>query len=421
MNDTIFALSSGALPAAIAVVRVSGPQARAVLALLAGRMPPPRKLAMRMLGQGGETIDQALVVYFPAPATSTGEDVAEFHLHGGRAVAAALLAALGSIPGLRAAEPGEFTRRAFENGRIDLTAAEGLADLLAAETESQRRAAVELAGGALARLIEDWQQGLIEIAAAVEARLDFSDELDAPAPWERAPLHALSAEIEAMLQRPPVERLRDGIRAVFGGPPNTGKSSLFNALVRREAAIVAAAPGTTRDLIEAPVAIGGTPFVLVDSAGLRDTGETIEAIGVERAKSALERADLVLWLGDPGEAPSAGHVIRVAPKCDIDPAHGDADVAVSAHSGEGLERLERLLLARAAALLPVEGVVALHQRHRDALADALGWMKEAGRHDDLLVVGEALRQARTALDRVTGRAGVEAMLDALFERFCIGK
>jgi len=421
LSDTIYALSSGAPPAAIAVVRISGPRADAVLEALAGTLPEPRRATAATLRNDGEVIDNAVAIRFPGPRSATGEDVAEVHLHGGRAVVAGVLAALAGIEGLRAAEPGEFTRRAFENGRIDLAEAEGLADLLEAETDSQRRSALALAGGALSRQVADWQTALLALAARVEAALDFSDEEDvAPLPADFAvQLGALRGELAGWLGRPPAERLKDGIRVVIAGPPNSGKSSLLNALVGREAAIVTAIPGTTRDLIEVPIALGGAPFVLVDTAGLRESAEPVESIGVARARASAEAADLLLWLGSPGEA--LAHAILVHAKSDLAPPSGPAGIAVSARTGAGLDGLIRILIQHSAELLPAEGEVALNRRHRRALDEALDGLNEAETTADLLVAAEALRRARLSLDRITGCAGVEDMLDALFGRFCIGK
>ncbi|MEA3064540.1 MAG: tRNA modification GTPase, partial [Sphingomonadales bacterium] len=332
MNDTIFALSSGSPPAAIAVVRVSGPRASAALAALAGSLPEPRVATLAGLRWRGKRLDRALVLRFPGPDSVTGEDVAELHLHGGRAVVAAVLEALAGLDGLRSAEPGEFTRRAFENGRIDLAEAEGLADLLAAETQSQRRTALAAAGGALSRQVEAWRQRLLALAAALEAALDFSDEGEVGEAWPPGwgdGLAALAAEIAEMLARPPAERLQDGLRVVIAGPPNAGKSSLLNALAQRDAAITSAVPGTTRDLVEAPTAIGGTPFLLIDTAGLRDSDDEVESLGVTRARSSLEAADLILWLGDPAEVPDRGRSILIRSKCDLAAGAGEADVRVS--------------------------------------------------------------------------------------------
>ena len=421
--DTIFALSSGSPPAAVAVVRISGPGATGALQALAGTVPEARRATLVTLTANGEPLDRALALHFPGPHSATGEDVTELHLHGGRAVVAAVLEALAGLVGRRPAEPGEFTRRAFENGRIDLAEAEGLADLLAAETQSQRRAALALAGGALSRQVEAWRQQLLALAAELEAALDFSDEgevgEDWPAGW-RESLSALSEELEALLARPPAERLRDGLRVVIAGPPNAGKSSLLNALVQREAAITSAVPGTTRDLIEAPTAIGGMPFLLIDTAGLRDDSDEVERIGVARARASLAAADLVLWLGDPKQAPPGPPTILVRSKCDLAGSDRGAGLRVSSLTGEGLDELTAALADRGAGLLPGETEVAANARQREALRRALAHLGGA-RMDDMLVAAEELRHARVELDRITGRAGVEDMLDALFGRFCIGK
>ena len=426
-GETIYALSSGSPPAAIAVVRVSGPAADLALEALAGRLPEPRRAVAAKLHhpRTGELLDQALVLRFPGAATATGEPVAEFHIHGGRSVVAAILGALATLPGLREAQPGEFTRRAFENGRMDLAEAEGLADLLTAETESQRRAALALAGGALSRVVQDWQDRILGVSAQIEAAIDFSDEGDVEenSLGHSAMLEKLVLELEATLDRPSAERLRDGLRVVIAGPPNSGKSSLLNWLAGRQAAITSAIAGTTRDLVEAPTAIGGSAFLLVDTAGLREADDEIEAIGVERARASLEAADLILWLGDPAECPDGERSIIVESKADLlaGPADLSADVRVSAETGEGMNELVALLIARSRSLLPQEGEVATNKRHRDILRECLAAMREAQKANDLLIASEALRQARAALDRITGRAGVEDMLDALFGRFCIGK
>lgn len=422
MTDTIFALSSGRPPAAIAVLRISGPKALETIEKLSGSRPDPRHAVLVTLRHGGEILDRALALRFDAPQTVTGEDLVELHLHGGRAVVAAVSAALTTL-GLRTAEAGEFTRRAFANGKIDLTEAEGLADLLAAETEGQRRAAIATAGGALSRTVAAWTDRLLSLAAAVEAQLDFSDEGDVdaglPPAWEQARLD-LHGEIAELLVRPPAERLRDGIRIVIAGPPNSGKSTLLNAIVQREAAITSDIAGTTRDLIEVPVAIAGLPFLLIDSAGLRASDDAIEAIGVERAETAIATVDLVLWLGQPAEAPAQANVLIVHAKADLGLGPAGA-VNVSALSGEGIPALLGTLIERARLLLPAPDEVTVNARQRGALASALDHVDAAGQHSDLLLVAEELRQARLSFDAVTGRAGVEDMLDALFGRFCIGK
>jgi tRNA modification GTPase len=329
------------------------------------------------------------------------------------------------MPGLREAQPGEFTRRAFENGRIDLAEAEGLADLLASETQSQRRAALALAGGALSRTVTYWQQQILTLSAQLEAVLDFSDEDEVEenvSLSDSTTLQKLILELEATLARPPAERLREGIRVVLAGPPNAGKSSLLNWLAGRQAAITSAIAGTTRDLVEAPTAIRGAPFLLVDTAGLRDGQDEIEAIGVARALEGLQQADLVLWLGDAEDCPHPDKSIIVASKADLrSTAPSAADVKVSSETGEGMNELITLLVKRSRELLPKEGEVATNSRHRDALRECLDHLADAKATHDLILASEALRQARVSLDKITGQAGVEEMLDHLFGQFCIGK
>ena len=423
-RDTIFALSSGALPAGIAVVRVSGPNAAQALENLAGKLPEPRRAVSAALAWEGEILDRALVLWLPGPGTATGEDVAELHLHGGRAVVASVLAALGAMPGLRMAEPGEFTRRAFSNGKLDLAQAEGLADLLAAETEAQRRQALRQAEGGLGRLVGGWRDRLLGLAARVEAAIEFAeDEDDVPAlsPGELVGMESLAAEMQTALEQPPAERLRDGVRIVVAGPTNAGKSSLINILAGREAAIASPVAGTTRDLIEIPVGIAGMPCLLIDSAGLRETGGHVEQIGMARARAAIDAADLILWLGLPEDCPDRARSILVRAKADLGKAAAETDIATSIVTGEGLDTLRALLGARVRALLPPADAVALNARHRERIAEAVEELRAAQAQADLLFVAEHLRQARIALDRISGRAGVEEMLDALFGRFCIGK
>lgn len=423
MTSTIFALSSGSPPAAIGVIRISGPRAGAALEALAGPLPAPRTAALRWLVDGrGDRLDRALILWFPGPRTATGEDLAELHVHGGRAVVAALQAALGAMNGLRPAEPGEFTRRAFANGVIDLAEAEGLGDLLAAETEGQRRHALAIAGGALSRQVEAWQQAILEASARIEAILDFGDEgdVDADEARPRAIADGVAAGIARLLAAPPAERLRDGVRVVLAGPPNAGKSTLFNALAGREAAIVTDIPGTTRDVIEAPIVLAGQPILLIDTAGLRDGDDPVERIGVARAEDALAGADIVLWLGDPGAAPDHPGLIRIGARCDATGHRAGVDLSVSVHAGEGMDRLRDLLIDHVRALLPREADLAVNARQRAALEEALEGLYLATSPDALLFA-EGLRLARVALDRITGRAGIEDMLDGLFGRFCIGK
>jgi tRNA modification GTPase len=422
--DTIFALSSGAPPAGIAVVRVSGPRARDALASLARRVPEPRRAtAATLRATDGSELDRALVLWLPGPNSATGEDVAELHLHGGRAVVAAVEAELGRVPGLRRAEAGEFTRRAFANGRIDLAEAEGLADLLSAENESQRRSALAMAGGTLSRKVEAWRERVLELSAAVEAVLDFGDDDDVQGlpPDFAERLQGLGSEISGWLARPSAERLREGVRVVLAGPPNAGKSSLFNALLDTEAAIVTDVAGTTRDVIERPVAVEGVPFVLVDTAGLRTDGaDDIESIGIARAEAELTRADFVLWLGAEGEGPCGA--LEVDPKRDLGGTPKTRPFAtVSAMTGEGIPALWRSLAERARAILPIPGEVALNRRQRAALEAAATEIGMALREERPLVMAEQLRLVRLAFDRLTGRASTEDMLDTLFGWFCIGK
>jgi tRNA modification GTPase len=340
-------------------------------------------------------------------------------------VVAAVEAALAQQSGLRRAEPGEFTRRALINGRIDLAEAEGLGDLLSAETELQRRAALAMADGTLSRQIANWRATLLGLAARLEASLDFSDEADVDAvllDGIRSDARATASEIGAALSAPAVDRLRDGIRVVLAGPPNSGKSTLLNALARREVAIVSPIAGTTRDRIEVPVSRAGIPFVLTDTAGLRESaGDTIEAIGIDRAGQAIAGADLVLWLGD--EAPPEERMLWLHARADL---AGRADkpagalLAVSAETGAGVEQLWELLVSHSATLIPGASDVALNQRQRAHCREALEALNDLGARDEL-VVADALRRANVALARITGDVGIEAMLDALFSRFCIGK
>jgi len=433
-DNTIYALSSGAPPAGIAVVRISGPHAGAALSALCGPLPVPRRATFRRLidPADGTLLDATMVLWLPGPHTATGEDSAELHLHGGRAVVAAMLSALARLPGLRGAEPGEFTRRAFLNGRIDLNEAEGLADLLSAETELQRRTALAMAEGALSRQVEHWRQGVLTLSAQLEALLDFSDEDDVGEggallpPGFAAAAMALAQDASAWLDRPHAEPLREGFRVVLAGPPNAGKSTLFNALVEAEAAITAAEPGTTRDVLTRSVAIHGVPFTFADTAGLRDDGAgEIERIGIARARAEAQRADLILWLGPEGEGQAAGHVTlwEIAARADdpASPVKAQPRHRLSAHTGEGLDALRQDLIAHARASLPAPGEAALNARQRSLLAQMHDAICGARLERDPLLAAEQLRLARRALDALTGRAGTEDMLDALFGRFCIGK
>lgn len=406
--------------------------------MLTGRLPAPRRASLAELrDEDGTPLDRALVLWFPGPATATGEDLAEFHLHGGRAVVAAVEAALAALPGLRRAEAGEFTRRAFLNGHIDLAEAEGLADLLAAETESQRVQALGMASGHVSRAVAQWQDRLLGLMAGVEAELNFADEDvvevgESVAQRAIGGMAALGGELDAWLARPAAEVIAEGLSVVIAGPPNAGKSTLINALVQRELVIVSPVAGTTRDVIETPLSLDGIAMRFSDTAGLRaESGDAIELIGIERARAAIEAADILLWLGPPREVPPHPRIILIAAQADR--WQGDAaaeaeaarcDLILSAMTGEGMDRLHHMIVEMAHTLLPREGEAALRRRQRDALADARDWLaidadaREAG---DLILIAERLRLASGALDRITGRAGVEDMLDALFGRFCIGK
>jgi len=424
MDDTIFALSSGAPPAAIGIIRISGSQSGAALAALAGKLPPARSPRVRTLrDRTGAVLDTALVLWFPGPQTATGEDLAEIHCHGGRAVIAAISRSLADMDGLRAAEPGEFTRRAFANGRMDLAEAEGLADLLAAETELQRQGALLSACGSLSQQIEEWRSRILGLAAAVEAVIDFADEDDVAGlpPGLTDETADLVAEIRRVAGRPEAERLRDGVRVILAGPPNAGKSSLFNALLADDAAIVTPEAGTTRDVLERSVGIAGVPFVLVDTAGMRkESAGVIEEMGIERARRAVESGQIVLWLGDPVDGPDGA--IIVASKSDLGSAdQGPADVKVSSATGQGLDSLIDMIVERGKAALPPVDRIAFNRRQKEcalAAADDLAQLDISG---DLLIGAERLRSARRALDRLVGRDSTEEMLDALFGRFCIGK
>jgi tRNA modification GTPase len=419
--DTIVAQSSGRPPAAIAVVRTSGPAAQHAAEMLIGPLPEPRQAALRRLVNpaDGSLIDEALVLRFDSPHSATGENIVEYQCHGGRATIDALINALLAQPGIRLAEPGEFTRRALANGRIDLTEAEGLADLLEAETELQRRSAMARAGGALRRKLDGWRGSLLALSARAEVAIDYSEEEDGSGDVELRPdVQSLAGDMAKLLDAPRVEPLRNGIRVVVAGPPNAGKSSLVNALAQSEKAIVTHIAGTTRDVIEVPIAIDGVPFVLVDTAGLRDSDDVVEAIGIERAQAEAEQADLLLWLGNPDDAPDHRGLVLIAAKADL--RHGEG-LPVSALSGQGLEDLSRLLIERARQLLPRGDELALDRRQHDLLTQAERALDRSGALSDPVLIAEELRIARLAIDRISGRAGVEELLDALFGRFCLGK
>ncbi|MET3437342.1 tRNA uridine-5-carboxymethylaminomethyl(34) synthesis GTPase MnmE [Sphingomonas sp. 1185] len=428
MSDTIFAVSSGQPPAAIAVIRVSGPAAFATAERLGGRLPAPRRAGLRTLRDGaGAVLDSALMLCFPGPATATGEDLVELHCHGGRAVVAAVEAALATSPGVRRAEPGEFTRRALLNGRIDLAEAEGLADLLEAQTERQRRAAIGAVEGRVSQALRGWMDRLSALSAGIEAMLDFAEEDDVPLDAAmvariRSDMTALAATMLAAVDQPPVDRLHDGIRVVLAGPPNSGKSTLLNLLVEREAAIVSPIAGTTRDRIEASVLRGGIAYVLTDTAGLaEDTDDVIEAIGVTRAQEAIEQADILLWMAD---APP--------PRDDAIWLHGRADLpgrealpegralAVRRDEAATVAMVWAAIAAHAATLLPREDALGFKRHQQDQCRRAAQALLTV-QSDDVLLIAEELRVARQALAAVLGVSATETMLDALFGRFCLGK
>jgi len=449
MRDTIFALATAPGRAAVAMVRLSGPKAGEALAALAGGVPPPPREARvrRLRGADGAALDRALVLWLPGPESYTGEDSAELHLHGGQAVVEAALAALSAL-GLRPAEPGEFTRRAFENGRLDLAQAEAVADLVDAETQGQRRQALEQLGGALGRRHEAWRAELVEALSVLEAAIDFSDE-DLPADVAsraRPPLERLAAALDAaLIDAGRGERVRTGMRIALIGAPNAGKSRLFNALAGREAAIVASRPGTTRDVIEAPLILGGFKAVLADMAGLRPASASIEAEGVRRARAWADGAALRLWVVDAsarsGAWREAEDLVRagdilVLNKTDrragkdrseaLERANalGMETREVSALTGDGVERLLARLAARAAeAASGSEFPAATNARHRALLAEARDHLGRAlaALDDGAELAAEDVRLAARALARVTGRIDPEDVLGRIFASFCIGK
>ncbi|HEX7871479.1 MAG TPA: tRNA uridine-5-carboxymethylaminomethyl(34) synthesis GTPase MnmE [Sphingobium sp.] len=429
-RDTIFALSSGSPPAAIAIIRLSGPGAEDAVRALSGTLPQERCAGLRLLRDpvGGAVLDEALVLCFGAQRSVTGEPLIELHCHGGRAVVAAVLAALGRLPDLRSAQPGEFTRRALENGRMDLNAVEGLSDLLRAETEAQRRAAMAMYGGAFTARVDAFQKQALMGAALIEASLDFADEddvggEDASLRQARDHLASLAGDMETDLAAPPAERLREGIRLVIAGPVNSGKSTLLNRLAGYEAAIVTDIAGTTRDRIEVPVALGGTAWLLTDTAGFREAGaDVVEQIGMDRAREAIAAADLLLWLGDPLDAPRADAILVLSQidRQDVERTRSH-DVAISAQTGEGMDRLTAMLAERATHLLPQDRSYLLSARQRSELGAAVDAIRAALTPRDPLLMAEHVRDALAAFDRLTGRASTEHMLDSLFGGFCIGK
>jgi tRNA modification GTPase len=435
-EQTIFALSSGRPPSAISIVRVSGPQAGTALISLAGKMPAPR-VATRVLLRDAkqQPIDDAVILWFPGPASATGEDVAEFHVHGGRAVLAALFAALAAFDNLRAAEPGEFTRRTFENGKLDLTEAEGLDDLIHADTDRQRRQALRQLKGLLGDRARDWRAQIIEASALIEAGIDFSDEGDVPAELiapALAKIRMLLGEIEEVLAaQGQSERLRDGLVVAIAGPPNVGKSTLMNQLARREVAIVSPHAGTTRDIIEVPLDLDGYPVTVIDTAGIRETNDPVEQEGVRRARARAAEADLVLWLTDAQHEKvlreQAAPAWSVRTKIDLDTGshgRGDFDFRISASRGDGIKELIAALVGFAQNYFGSgEGGLISRERQRKLLQQTAELLRrsinETGKGEEFLA--EDLRAAAQSLGRLLGRVDVEDILDTIFREFCIGK
>jgi tRNA modification GTPase len=423
VEDTIFALSSGRPPAAISIIRITGSRAHDAGMILCGSLPEPRMAAVRELHhpQSSELLDEALVLRFDSPHSSTGEDILELQCHGGRAVVDAVLSALAGIEGLRLAAPGEFTRRAFDNGRIDLTEAEGLADLIEAETESQRKAAMALAEGGLRKQIAEWQESLLSMSARAERAIDYDDEDEVLDPSLLRDCEALAIELRTWLARPRAEKLKDGVLVVIAGRPNVGKSSLINVIAGEERAIVTDIPGTTRDHIEVPFSLGGVPIRLTDTAGLRDAVDHVEVIGVQRAERLVEEADVLVWLGHSADAPKHARLIGVHPKADLGGGPAAGSIPVSSVTGEGIPALLERIEAEARTVLPGEDSISLNRRQARHISEAAEALGCASRANELVLVAEHLRLARTAFDRLTGRAGVEDVLVALFSRFCLGK
>ncbi len=429
-GDTIVALSSGSVPSGVAVIRLSGPATGPTLEAMLGTLPEPRRLRLAPIGLRGELFDRGLIAWFPAPHSFTGEDCAELQVHGSPAVVRALLRALVAREGIRLAEAGEFTRRAFENGKLDLTEVEGLGDLIEAETEGQRKQAIARLSGQLSAQIEGWRERLLDGRAEIEAQLDFSDEGDVGDLAEHfaGSLRTLLEELQTAIETVGRGRVvREGLRVALAGPPNAGKSSLLNALAKSEVAIVTDEPGTTRDVREVAIDLGGQLVILVDMAGLRETDSKAEAEGVRRARAEIAQADLVLWLRAPDVtevAPEAtgAPVWRVATKSDLGAPTGPVEAAVSTRTDAGLPDLLQKLSGFAAATTAGEPPLLSRERDLAALKAAHAAIEEAiERLDDPEIAAESLRRATNALERLLGRIDAESVLDRLFSAFCIGK
>ena len=429
LGDTIVALSSGATPSGVAVIRLSGPAVQELLLAVTGVVPKPRQLTLRSIG-AGTALDRGLVAFFPGPRSFTGEDCAELQVHGSPAGVRAILKLLVG-QGARLAEAGEFTRRAFENGKLDLVEVEGLGDLLEAETENQRRQALARLEGGLSSKVAGWREQLLDLRAEIEARLDFSDEGDVgealPEGFGRS-IAALDHDIAQALSSVEHGRIvREGIRVALAGPPNVGKSSLLNALARSDIAIVTDEAGTTRDVREVPLDIGGQLFMLLDLAGLRDTDSKAEAEGIRRAHEAMQTADLVLWLEapdiEPVEPPAdLAPLLRVSTKADLRQVSPNADLAVSTLDGSGVEQLLQRLADLGQDYTGGEPALLSRERDRAALVAALEALGLAMRLlDEPELAAEQLRLASSALERLVGRLDPEMVLDRLFTSFCIGK
>ena len=436
LQDTIFALSSGRLPSGVAVVRISGPQVRFVIETIIGTMIEPRYAAYKTFrARNGDAIDRGLVLFFPDPSSFTGEDCAEFHLHGGIAVVEKLLEELASFPNCRIAEAGEFTRRAFTNGKMDLTIAEGLADLIAAETEGQRRLALQVASGAQRELYTQWRQQLVRARALIEAELDFADESDVPGSvsgqvWEQ--LKSLKSEIVLHIESGKrAAMLRDGLHVVIAGAPNAGKSSLLNFLAGREIAIISEEAGTTRDLLEVKLNLGGIPVYVTDTAGLREATNQVEKIGIARARERAAEADLVLLLEDMQNPiavsldESNADIWKVGTKADLDVAKlNEWRYRISTRTNTGLDQLISALQAFAEDRIgQINDAVPTRQRHINLLRSTISEIEVAADRDDLPLElrAENMRRASQYLGRITGDVDVEEILDVIFSQFCIGK